>query len=67
MEFHLIPYDFPQLSPNYYSLVPKLWWKSLFMKQSSKLKLALKDPKPATIHFSYVLQLKEDWGCPKKW
>ena len=50
-----------------YSLVPKLWWKSLFMKQSSKLNLALKDPKPATIHFSYFLQLKEDRGCPNNW
>ena len=27
-----------------YSLAPKLWWKSLFMKQNTKIQLGLEDP-----------------------
>ena len=44
----------------YYSLAPKLWWKSWSMKWSSKLRLGLKDPKQATIHLALALQLKQD-------
>ena len=40
-----------------YSLVPKLWWKSWFMKQSTKVQLGLEDPKQAAIHLASTLKL----------
>ena len=41
-----------------YSLAPKLWWKSWFMKQNTKIQLGLEDPKQAIIHMAFILQLK---------
>ena len=41
-----------------YSLAPKLWWKSSFMKQNTEIQLGLEDPKQAIIHMAFILQLK---------
>ena len=49
-----------------YSLVLKLWWKSWFMKQNTKVQLVLEDPKQAAIHLAFNLQLKGGWGYPKR-
>ena len=49
-----------------YTLAPKLWWKSCFMKQNTKIQLGLEDPKLATVHLAFTLQLKGGWGYPKR-
>ena len=49
-----------------YSLRPKLLAKSWFMKQSYKIQQGLEDSKNATIHLSFALQLKQNWGYPKR-
>ena len=36
------------------------------MKQNYKIEHVLEDPKQATIHLALPLQLKQDWGYPKK-
>ena len=55
-----------QLDLGTYSLRPKLLAKSWFMKQSYKIQHGLEDPKQATIYLALGLQLKQDWGYPKR-